>query len=78
LQPLRNRVKKLESELETLHRRKEALDEKLADPTLYDGSQIERQKTLTMESRLLVQQIDETESQWLMVCEELEIAETSD
>ncbi len=78
LQPLRNRVKKLESELETLHQRKEDLDEKLADPKLYDGSQGELQKTLTIESSQLAQQIDETESQWLMVCEELETAEASD
>jgi len=77
LQPLRNRVKKLESELETLHRRKDELDEKLADPALYEGSQSERQKALSIESSQVAQQIDETESQWLMTCEELESAEAS-
>jgi len=78
LQPLRNRVKKLESELETLHRHKDELDEKLADPDLYDGSQGELQKTLTIGSSQLGQQIDEAEAQWLQACEELEATEIAE
>jgi len=78
LQPLRNRVKKLEADLEILHAKKSEMDMLLADPDLYDGSNIERQKRVTIEARQLSQQIDEVENQWLLAGEELETAEQSE
>ncbi|TLS75954.1 ATP-binding cassette domain-containing protein [Mariprofundus erugo] len=75
LQPLRSRIKKLESDMEKLHRRKEELDLQLADPALYDGSQVELQKKLAIESGQLNQKIDASEAIWLEACEELELAE---
>ena len=75
LQPLRNRVKKLESELDKLHQRSEALESELADPALYESSQAERLKTLTIEHRNLKQKLDETEEAWMQAGEALEDAE---
>jgi len=74
LQPLRNRVKKLEAELDILHSKKSALDAQLADPDLYDGTRVDKQKMLGMESAQLTQKIDAIESQWLEAGEELEAA----
>jgi len=75
LAPLRNRVKKLETTLEKLHAEKALLDEQLADPTLYDGSQVQLQKSLTIDAARLNQQIEEVELDWLQAGEELESAE---
>jgi len=75
LQPIRNKIKKLESELDALHQKKQALDEKLADPELYDPTRVDEQKSLGMENSRLMQQIDEKEAEWLMAGEELEAAE---
>ncbi|MDX8406312.1 MAG: ATP-binding cassette domain-containing protein [Mariprofundus sp.] len=75
LQPLRNRVKKLEDKLDALHAKKDTLDIRLADPELYDGSQVELQKTLSIEAAQLNQKIDQIESEWLQSGEELETAE---
>jgi ATP-binding cassette subfamily F protein 3 len=75
LQPIRNKIKKLEAELEALHQKKQALDGKLSDPELYDASRVDEQKSLSMENRRLMQEIDEKEAEWLMAGEELEVAE---
>ena len=75
LQPLRNRIKKLESEMETLHAQKSAVDEQLADPALYDSSQHELQQSLGLQSAELASKLEDIEGQWLMACEELEAAE---
>lgn len=77
LQPLRNRFKKLEAELDALHSKKSALDAQLADPDLYNGTRVDEQKMLSMEAAQLTQKIDNIESQWLETGEELEAAEFS-
>ncbi|WP_167631126.1 ATP-binding cassette domain-containing protein [Mariprofundus ferrooxydans] len=77
LQPLRNRVKKLEAELDALHSKKSALDAQLADPDLYNGTRVDEQKKLTMDAARLTQSIDDIESQWLEAGEALEAAELS-
>ncbi|MDQ6951743.1 MAG: ATP-binding cassette domain-containing protein [Mariprofundales bacterium] len=76
IQPLRNRAKKMEQELDALHQQQTALEAKLADPALYDGSQIPLQKALTLESHQLASSITKQESAWITACEALELAET--
>ena len=77
LQPLRNRVKKLESELETLHRKKTELDEALADPALYEERLSETLKILSLQHRDIQQRLDEVEESWMLASEELEEADAS-
>jgi len=72
LQPLRNKVKKLESELEQLHIRKSDLDAQLADPALYEAGNSDTLKTLTMQHRQLEQQLQNVEEAWMESSEELE------
>jgi len=74
LQPLRNRLKKLEAELGKLHKRKDELDSELADPALYEGAGTEKLKTLTIEHRQVEQKLQETEEAWMEAGEELESA----
>ncbi|NWF37182.1 ATP-binding cassette domain-containing protein [Mariprofundus sp. KV] len=74
LQPLRNRVKKLESELDQLHQRSQELESELADPALYESNQADRLKTLTIEHRNLKQKLAETEEAWMEAGEALESA----
>ena len=72
LQPLRNRLKKLESELERLHTHKDELDSALADPELYEGSGGDKLKKLTIERGQLEQRLQDTEEAWMEVGEALE------
>jgi len=74
LQPLRNRVKKLETTLDKLHKQKSKLDEQLADPELYESGNSDKLKTLTIEHRKLEQSLQESEEQWMLASEELEDA----
>ena len=75
LQPLRNKIKKLESELEKLHQCRDNLDQQLADPELYESSQSEKLKKLTIEHRSVNQQLEEIEEAWMQAGEALENAE---
>ncbi|MBL4775121.1 MAG: ATP-binding cassette domain-containing protein [Mariprofundus sp.] len=75
LQPLKNKVKKMESELESLHTEKVTLDEALADPTLYEESCGDKLKVLSSQHRQLMQQIDVTEEAWMLASEQLEHAD---
>jgi ATP-binding cassette subfamily F protein 3 len=72
LQPLRNRVKKLETELEKLLIRKDELTAALADPAIYDDVNKERLKRVTLEHAQLEKALGETEEAWMLASEELE------
>ncbi len=74
LQPLRNKVKKLEVELEKLHVQKSGLDEKLADPELYEAGSSDTLKRLSIEHRQLEQKLQDTEEAWMDCSEKLENA----
>jgi len=74
LQPLRNKVKKLEAELEKLHQRKDELDIALADPELYESPGGEKLKKLTIEHGQLEKKMQEVEEAWMEAGEELENA----
>jgi len=74
LQPLRNRVKKLEADLEHLHVKKSNLETQLADPALYEAVGGDKLKTLSIEHRQLEQKLQDIEEEWVESCEELENA----
>ncbi|MDT8375716.1 MAG: ATP-binding cassette domain-containing protein [Mariprofundaceae bacterium] len=73
-QPLRNRVKKLEAELEKLLSRKDELTIALADPVIYDDSNRERLQVLGLEHAELEKALGDTEEAWMLASEELEEA----
>ena len=77
LAPLRKVVQKAESLLEKLTARKIALEEKLADPLLYDGppdkiAELQRQRAD------IIRQTGEAETAWLEAQENLELAQSAD
>jgi ATP-binding cassette subfamily F protein 3 len=72
LQPLRNRVKKLEAELEKLLSRKDELAIALADPAIYEDSNREQLKILGIEHAQLKKTLSEIEEAWMLASEELE------
>jgi len=74
LQPLRNKVKKLESEQEQLHLEKSKLDASLADPELYEAGNSEKLKKLSMKHREVEKKLQENEESWMLASEELENA----
>jgi ATP-binding cassette, subfamily F, member 3 len=74
LQPLRTRAKRLEAELERLAARKSELQNRLADPTLYEDHRKDELKALLMEQADADQALAEVEEAWLGISEELEAA----
>ncbi len=74
LQPLRNKVKKLEKELESLHAKKTMLDTQLADPSLYANPSSDNIKSLSIDQRQTEQALQQCEEAWLTASEELEDA----
>lgn len=77
LAPLRRIVQKTEAELERLTARKVVLEEKLADPRLYDGPPDEI-ADLHCQRADIIRQIEEVETAWLNAQENLEMAWNSD
>ncbi|MDQ7000982.1 MAG: ATP-binding cassette domain-containing protein [Mariprofundus sp.] len=74
LQPLRNKVKKLEHDLDQLHQRIAELDTQMADPALYEQASSDQLRRLSDEHRQLNKQREESEEQWMLASEELENA----
>lgn len=74
LQPLKNKVKKLERALEDLGEKKEALEKQLADPDIYLDENKEDLKKALFDKSKLDKELDDVESQWMEVTEEFEIA----
>ncbi|MGM0680455.1 MAG: ATP-binding cassette domain-containing protein, partial [Pseudomonadota bacterium] len=75
MQPLRNRIKKLEQRLDTLAMRQEELHAQLADNSLYEeANKAELQELLARQAELQQQQ-QATEAEWLEVTEQLEAFE---
>ena len=72
LQPLRNRLKILEQELEGLERRRRELDQCLADSGLYAPESKPRLLALLEEQRQVGAALGQAEAEWLTLGEELE------
>ncbi|MES9969257.1 MAG: ATP-binding cassette domain-containing protein [Candidatus Thiodiazotropha sp.] len=78
LAPLRQQQLKFERELEELHLRQQQLDERLADPMLYDPSQRMELKQLLVEKSDLERALDDCEHRWMSVSEQLEAAQNDE
>jgi len=78
LQPYKKAIDTLEKDLEKLSKQKSEIDEALAEPDLYDGSDknISRLTRLQLEQKKLEDKIADIEAQWLQAQEDLEYAET--
>ncbi|MBI5041650.1 MAG: ATP-binding cassette domain-containing protein [Gammaproteobacteria bacterium] len=74
LQPLRNELRKLDTQLEKLHTRQAELDAALGDSALYEAAQKGLLQKLLLEKAELDKQLASTEEQWLEVSEEIEQA----
>lgn len=78
LQPYKKAIESLEKDIEKLSKQKVKIDEALAEPELYDGSDknVARLTDLQLEQKKLEDKIADREAQWLQAQEDLEYAET--
>ncbi|AOE50310.1 ATP-binding cassette domain-containing protein [Kangiella sediminilitoris] len=74
LQPLKNKLKKVELELDKQQKRKAELDELMADQSLYEESNKDKLAELSAEYGEVNQRLESLEEDWLMLHEELESA----
>ena len=72
LQPLRNKVNKMESELATLHTRQADMQSRLTDPALYSPERKTELQALLLEKADLDNRCEALELEWMTVSEELE------
>ena len=72
LQPQRNKVKKLEQQMEKLGEEKAQLEQQLADNSLYSEDSKNRLKLLLEQQTAVTQQLQDVEEQWLDASEVLE------
>lgn len=72
LKPLQNKLQKLEKLMENLTNKKELLDNKLSDNDIYAEKNKEQLKQLLNEKRHVDNDLQQTETDWLAVSEELE------
>ena len=75
--PLQRKVEAAEKDLDRLHREREELETRLAEPDLYDPENKERLKSLLAEKSRLDERCAVRESQWLELAQELEAEERS-
>jgi ATP-binding cassette subfamily F protein 3 len=73
LAPMRNKLKKLEKEIEGGNERIEAIDRELGEASLYEKNP-GKASDLSLERGKLVKQLAATEEEWLLLSEELEQA----
>ena len=71
-QPLRNKIKKCETQMDTLSKDKEKLEQQLADSELYSEKNKQKLKELLEQQITLRKKLAEAEEQWMMASEELE------
>lgn len=72
LQPLKNKLRKVEQELDKVQKRKAELDELMADQSLYDDANKGKLAELSTEYGEVNQRLETLEEDWLMLNEELE------
>jgi ATP-binding cassette subfamily F protein 3 len=75
-QPLRNELRKLDTQLEKLHTRQMELDTALGDSAIYEPAQKDKLQKLLLEKAELSKQLVVTEERWLEISEELEQPES--
>jgi ATP-binding cassette subfamily F protein 3 len=72
LQPIRQRLRKLEEQLEAVSARRETLEQELGEPALYEPDAKTRLLELLGEKQRLDAELDRIESAWMEAGEELE------
>ena len=72
LQPLKQRIDRLERKIEELNEQRDSLDTKLADPDLYNEDNTETMTTLMQDKAYLVKDIEELEEQWMQAVDDYE------
>ena len=75
LQPLNNKIKKLEQQLEQQSLALEKVEAELADPEIYQDEAKEKLREQLSHQAALKSQSEQTELEWLAACEALEQAE---
>ena len=75
MRPLKKQAEKLESQLDKLQTRLAAVEDELADSSIYDAAEKDRLKNLLSEQTDLTRGINNTEEEWMMALEELEAFE---
>jgi ATP-binding cassette, subfamily F, member 3 len=72
LQPLRKALGVVEKEMASLQQQRDALEQQLAQPDLYDAANKEKLKSLLQEKSDLDKKYADSEERWLSLSEELE------
>ncbi len=72
LQPLKNKLKKIEKQMESLQIEKDELDQAMAEPSLYEEANKEKMLTITLQSQSVKEAIELQEEEWFLLNEELE------
>ena len=76
LQPVRNKIKKLEEQIEKINKEKSALQEQLANNSIYEEQNKAKLKQLLEQQTTIDKKLQELEEQWLAASEELEALES--
>ncbi len=72
LQPLKNKLKKIEKKMELLQTEKDELDQAMAEPSLYEEANKEKMLAVTQQSLSVKEAIELQEEEWFLLNEELE------
>ena len=75
LQPLRQELQRLEQALDRLQSQKARLEQRLAEPAIYEASEKTRLKELLLEQARVDRELSTMEEAWLAAGEELEAAQ---
>ena len=78
LQPLRNVVKKAEQQMDKLQTKLSAIEEKLADGSLYEDSNKDKLKALLLDQAAIKSELEQTELDWFDASEALETAQAGE
>ncbi len=78
LQPLKNELRKLDREIASLQQKQQTLETALAETGLYDSSRKEELKARLADKAAVDRQLDEAETRWLDIGEQIEAAESQE
>jgi len=70
--PLENRVKRLEEQMAKLNAKKAEIDAQLLEPSIYDAGNKDKLKTLVADQAFASRDLEQLESEWLELQEQLE------
>jgi ATP-binding cassette subfamily F protein 3 len=70
--PIENRIKRLEEQMAKLNAKKAGIDARLLEPSIYDAANKEELKNLVADQAFCVRDLEQLESEWLELQEQLE------